>query len=531
MRQKPGEPEEIARSSNWQEKVFMERESDKTATEVTGQPIDGVWFCGVLRGGEWLRRGRDIGWMGLALLLSILTLTGEMSGQRRYTIEKPKERSVSETVRVRTTSRQPNARGLLVVLVEPILPGSVTVRGLDGRELGRADADQENGQAEFSLPRGKSYLIEVSHPGYGTEKVSSRQLTGQTITRVRLNARSASVRLGDLPVGAQILVDGAARAVVDASGTALVTEIPPGGHRLTISHPEYNDFEDSFEVRAAGEEVRYPRIPLTRVARLELNGPSGALVMIDGALQGKINESGKLRVNYEIEQTVERSITAELVGFQPWSRRMMLSPGPRVIDIELSPVVTSAGVTDFFDRINQWNAPAAWQVIGDSRNKRLEVRGEIPGTLKDQVYRDLQANFTVWFGDGQGVTWALKIDGPGRNYYLFHISGPSSTAMTPRRFFTYIVRDGGAPVEVGTPVPILAELNAKSSYTISVTVRDFTIQHSITSNDSGETNDLGVWTDTSVSREKFIYGSFGFRSMGGEVFLVDDFNIEPLKRP
>ena len=138
--------------------------------------------------------------------------------------------------------------------------------------------------------------------------------------------------------------------------------------------------------------------------------------MIDGALQGKINESGKLRVNYEIEQTVERSITAELVGFQPWSRRMMLSPGPRVIDIELSPVVTSAGVTDFFDRINQWNAPAAWQVIGDSRNKRLEVRGEIPGTLKDQVYRDLQANFTVWFGDGQGVTWALKIDGPGRNY-------------------------------------------------------------------------------------------------------------------
>ena len=153
MRQKPGEPEEIARSSNWQETVFMERESDKTATEVTGQPIDGVWFCGALRGGEWLRRGRDIGWMGLALLLSILTLTGEMSGQRRYTIEKPKERSVSETVRVRTTSRQPNARGLLVVLVEPILPGSVTVRGLDGRELGRADADQENGQAEFSLPR------------------------------------------------------------------------------------------------------------------------------------------------------------------------------------------------------------------------------------------------------------------------------------------------------------------------------------------------------------------------------------------
>jgi hypothetical protein len=253
-----------------------------------------------------------------------------MSGQRRYTIEKPKERSVSRDGTSSTTSRQPNARGLLVVLVEPILPGSITVRASMVVELGRADADQENGQVEFSLPRGKSYLIEVSHPGYGTEKVSSRQLTGQTITRVR----------GSTPIGVsqtQVIcrwerrswLMARVRTVVDASGTALVTEITPGGHRLTISHPEYNDFEDSFEVRAAGEEVRYPRIPLTRVARLELNGPPGVLVMIDGALQGKINESGKLRINYEIEQIVERSITAELVGFQPWSRRMMLNPGPR----------------------------------------------------------------------------------------------------------------------------------------------------------------------------------------------------------
>lgn len=506
----------------------MERKQDKTTTSMADDEAGEV----PLKSGRlWFKVCYGTGRVGGSIFFIILSLTCEIYGQRRYTIEKPKERPSSETVRVRTTSRQPNARGLLVVLIEPILPGAVLVRGGDGREVARADADQENGQAEFSLPRGKSYQVEVSHPGYGTEKVSSRLLTGQTITRVRLSAKSASVRLRDLPVGAQILIDGVSRAVVDESGTALVTEILPGGHRLVITHPEYNNFEDNFEVKAAGEEVRYPRIPLKRVARLEFNGPSGSLVMIDGALQGKINDSGKLRIEYEIEQAVERVITVELLGYQTWSRRMTLSPGPRAIDIELSPVVTSAGVTDFFDSINQWNAPPAWQVVGDARNKRLEVRGESAGVLRDQVYRDLQANFTVWFGDGRGATWALKIDGQGRNYYLFHISGPSSTTMTPRRFFTYVVRDGGPPVEVGTPVPILAELNTKSSYTISVTIRDFTIQHSITSNDSGETNDLGVWTDTSVSREKFLYGSFGFRSLAGEIFQIDDFNIEPLKKP
>lgn len=468
--------------------------------------------------------------LGVTLGL-MLGLAEAASAQRRYTTTRPKERTGAETVRVKTTSRQADARGVLVVLVEPILPGEIVIRSAEGRDLARASADQENGQAEFALPRGRSYLIEVSHPGYAKASLKSRLLTGQTIARVRLNAQSASLRLRDLPAGAQILIDDQPGATVDGSGTAVVAGILPGQHRLRITHPEYNDFTDSFEVVEAGEEVSFGKIPLTRVARLEISGPAGALILIDGALQGKINEGGRLAIDYELEQAAERVIAAELTGYQTWTSRLSLSPGKRVIVIEMSPVITSAGVTDFFDSLTQWQAPAAWRVTGDSRNKRLEVQGAAPGVLKDRTYRDFQANFSLWLEDGRGASWALKIDPEGRHYYLFHLAGPAAAGVTPRRFHTYLVREGEPPTEVGTPVPLLTDLTAQTSYTISVTVSDFTIHHTITSNDSGETNDLGVWTDTAATRERYRYGSFGFRSLHGEKFLVDDFNLEPVKKP
>lgn len=464
-------------------------------------------------------------------LLFLLSLTTTVRGQRRYTVTKPKERSGSETVKVRTSSRQSASRGVLVVLVEPVLPGEIRVSTPDGRDLGRATADLLNGQAEFTLPRDKAYLIEVSHPGYASTTVRSRPLGQQAVVRVRLNARSASLRLRDLPVGAKILIDDQARATVTGSDDVTITEIQPGDHRLRIVHPEYNDFEDTFEVIEAGEEVSFGRIPLTRVARLEVEGPAGAAILIDGAMQGRITESGRLLILYELDRSAERTIAAELTGFQPWRLVTALGPGPRTIRVQLTPVETSAGVSDFFDSLSQWSPPATWSVSGDNRNKKLEVRGPEPGQLRGLVYRDFQVNFTVWFEDGKGAAWMVRIDPAGLNYYLFHISGPESTALTPRRFHTYLVRNGGAPVPVGTPVPLLADITPRTSYTISLTVQDFRIQHAITSNDTGETNDLGVWTDVSTDREKFLYGSFGFRSLHGEVFRIDDLNIEPLRKP
>lgn len=467
--------------------------------------------------------------VGLFLALGLMAIPA--SGQRRYTVTRPKERSGSETLKVRTSARQTDTRGVLVVLVEPVLPGQIKVSRQNGREVGSAAADAEEGQAEFALPRNAVYQVEVSHPGYANSVVTTRPLGRQTVLRVRLNARFASLKLRDIPTGAQVLIDERPQVTVVEGGEVTIPEIQPGAHRLRIVHPEYNDFEDNFEVVAAGEVVSFGRIPLTRVARIEVEGPAGAAILIDGALQGRITESGRLQILYELDRVTDLTISAELTGFQPWKLPTQLTPGPRKIRVEMLPVLTSAGVSDFFDSLSQWAAPSDWTVTGDNRNKRLTVKGSQVGQLRGLVYRDIQVNFTVWFDDGMGASWAVRMDPAGRSYYLFHISGPGSTALTPRRFHTFLVRNGEAPVPVGTPVPLLVDISPLTSYTISLTVREFTIQHSITSNETGETNDLGIWTDVSSDREKYLYGTFGLRSLHGEVFRIDDLNVEPLQRP
>lgn len=451
--------------------------------------------------------------------------------QRRYSVGKPRERAATEAVKIRTADRLASSKGVLVVLIEPVLPGQITIKTRSGRELARAEADAENGQAEFPLPRGVNYLIEASHPGYQAVVTVSPRLGAQSVARIRLAAESASVKLRDLPGGASILVNGEVRATSPASGAVVIPGLRPGSYLLQVRHPEFNDFDDTFVVTEAGEEVNYPRLPMTRTAKLTFRGPSGAAILIDGALRGKIPPEGLVQIDYEIQSTEEPTVTVELPGYHPWILRERLLPGPRALQVDLSPIVTSTGTSDFFDRLVQWEAPPTWRVIQDERNSRLEVRGSAPGLLKEQIYRNFEATFTLWMPDGQGAAWAIRANRSGSDYYLFHLTGPNARTGTPRRFSTYLVREGKPPEEVGTPAPLLVDLAPNASYTIGVTVRDFTIQHTITSNETGETNDLGIWTDTSPSRESHLFGTFGFRALHEEIFLVDDFHIVPLQTP
>lgn len=455
---------------------------------------------------------------GVACLLAGTTTA---FAQREYTVVRPRERSAFERVIIRTKAAQPT-RSVLAVVLDPVISGQVVVKDTAGRVVSEQKADQ-SGQAEFQLQRGRAYVVEVSHPGFLSASGKSHPRKASEIVRVSLTPRFAKFNLRGLPAGAQVFIDDRLRATVDKSGIAAVSEIEPGQHSLRISHPEYNDYTDYFDKLEAGEEINYSRITLTRVAKLTVQGPADALVLIDGAVQGKVRADGKVQIDYALERAAEHTINVELLGYQTWSQKLLLAPGPRTIEVKLDPVLTSAGVTDYFDNLAQWNAPASWKIV--SAGQRLQVSGSQLGTLKDKIYRDFEANFLVWLGDGKGATWAVRADKEGRNYYLFHLSGPNATAHTPRRFYTYLVTDGGAPQEVSTPIPVLIDLNTKTSYTINVRVTGHTIRHKITSNDTAEEVDLGIWTDTTTMRDKFLYGSFGFRALAGEVFAVDDFTL------
>lgn len=455
--------------------------------------------------------------------ICLLLCATTVFAQREYTVIKPPERSPYERVTIRTKAGQPS-KGVLAVILDPIISGQVVVKDAAGRVLSEQKADRI-GQAEFQLQRGKAYKVEVSHPGFLSATSKSNPLRASEIVRINLIPRFVKFDLRGLPRGAQIFIDDKPRATVEQSGVVVIDEVEPGRHSLRISHPEYNDYTDNFENQKleAGDEVSYGRIPLTRVAKLNVQGPVGASVLIDGAVQGKIRTDGAVQIDYELERAAEHTINVELLGYQTWSQKLLLAPGPRTIAVKLDPVVTSAGVTDYFESLTQWNAPAPWKIV--SAGQRLEVRGAQLGTLKDKTYRDFEANFLLWLGDGKGATWAVRADQEGRNYYLFHLSGPNATARTPRRFYTYLVTDGGAPQEVSTPIPLLLDLNTKTSYTINVRVTRHTVTHKITSNDTAEEVSLGIWTDTTATRDKFLYGAFGFRALADEVFTIDDFTL------
>jgi hypothetical protein len=440
-------------------------------------------------------------------------------------VAKPRERSSAERVVVVTKPVQPS-KGVLAVVLSRYINAQVVVKDSSGRVLEKKDAG-EQGQAEFQLQRGRIYQVEASHPGYLSVSSKTRPLGATSIVRLDLVPQSASLKIRNLPEGAQILIDDQPRATADKTGAITISDLAPGEHSLTIRHPEYNDYTDRLPKVAAGDEVNYGRIPLTRVAKLTIQGPPGATILIDGAVQGKINPEGAVRIDYELDQASERVISVELLGYQPWSKRELLSPGPRTITIKLDPIVTSAGVSDFFDNLSLWNAPPSWKIVSDARNRKLEVKGEQLGLLNDKVYRDFDANFLLWLGDGKGATWAIRVSKDGRSYYLFHLAGPKSTTHTPKRFYTYLVKDGADPIEVSTPIPVLLDLDKPGPFTVTISARGYTITQSITDRDAEE-SDLGVWTDTTVTKERFLYGSFGFRTLSGEVFQVDDLNLEPL---
>ncbi|MGH9832580.1 MAG: hypothetical protein ACREBD_25345 [Blastocatellia bacterium] len=461
------------------------------------------------------------------LIFCFLIATSPVLAQREYTVIKPRPRPVLEPVTVPRRASQPT-KVVLAVFLDPIVAGKVVVTDTKGRVLEEADADSE-GLAIFELRRGRSYLVKASSPGFISAEKKSGVLRASVPLRLQLKAQFASLELPGLPKGAQIFIDDKLCATAD-QGVVVLNNIDPGPHTLLVRHPEYNDYRADLNNLEAGGVARFLPPILIKVAKLTIQGPAGATVLIDGAMHGKIRSGGTVQIDYELAQAAEHTISVELLDYQPWSKKEMLAPGPRTINITLDPIVTSAGFSDFFANLSLWNAPPSWKIIPDGRNNKLEVGGEQIGALSDKTYRDFRAVFTIWLKDGKGATWAVRIDKEGRNYYLFHLAGPNSTAHTPNRFFTYLVKDGAAPVEVNTPIPLLVDLNQKDPYTIKVEVTGYAVAHYITSEQSGEENTLGAWTDTAATKDKFLYGSFGFRSLSGEVFTVDDLHIEPITK-
>src|SRR5262245_50411893 len=214
-------------------------------------------------------------------------------------VAKPRERSNTERVVVRTRAVLPS-KGVLAVVLSQYLNAQVIIKDSSGRVLDKKDAGDQ-GQAEFQLQRGKVYQVEASYPGYLSASGKSTPLGLSSIVRLALVPQFASLKIPNLPTGAQVFIDDAMRATVDKTGDVIIRDLTPGDHSLAIRHPEYNDYTDTLPKVPAGVELSYAKIPLTRVAKLTIQGPAGARILIDGAVQGVINIDGAVRIDYELE--------------------------------------------------------------------------------------------------------------------------------------------------------------------------------------------------------------------------------------
>jgi hypothetical protein len=468
-------------------------------------------------------------------LASSLTLLVSVSafaqGGRELPIEKPRERTTNEAPKVKPPVRQAANVSTVLVLLNPIVPGQVVIKSAAGKIIKQGEADQE-GQVSFQLPRGQSYQVEATSPGYSSASAAVKPAKALEPVRISLNAESRVIRLQNFPQGGEVLIDNKVVQPSTVGGITTVVGVSPTKHKVLVRHAEYNDYKIDIDLSrmSIGETLTIP-ITLDRVAKLTIQSVAGAEILIDGAVYGRVPASGTVNVAFAVSpQATEHVISAERPGYVSRSLRERLTPGPRTLNLELEPFANPEGASDGFDNLNQWSAPATWKPASTATNRTLQISGTQIGLLKGKIYKDFQAVFTLWMPDGKGATWGVKADQSGKNYYLFHLSGPKATGgFLPNRFYTFVVKDGGEPVEVNPPTPLVVDLTPTSSFLIHIVAQGYTIEHSITSNETGEKVTLGRYTDSSESRDKFLYGFFGFRSYPGEVFIIDDFTIDPSK--
>lgn len=469
----------------------------------------------------------------LVFVLQLFCATTVLA-QRDYTVVKPRERTSTETVTLNRRATQ-STKGILAVVLQPVLAAKVVVTDAKGNIIEQTNTDNVTGQAEFELRRGATVTIKVISPGYLAAETKARVLKSNNIVRLALTAQFARIELPGAPAGAEIFIDNnKVRATADQSGRIVIDDLAPGNHTLRVRHPEYNDYQTLLDKLEAGTSISFPSLMgtlLTKVAKLTIQALPNATVLIDGEFQGRINADGQVQIDYELAQASEHTIAVELLGYQPWTRKELLTPGPRKLEIKLEPLVTSAGATDGFANLAQWSYPTTWKIVSQKGKEldtsKLQVSGSGIGVLKEKTYRDFTVTFTVWLSDEKGAAWVVRTAPTGRNYYLFYLSGPKAGELTPRRLYTYRVKDGQMS-EVETPTPMTFDFKEKDSYYVTVSVRGNQIKHTLQAISTAEESGAS-YTDTFTDKDQFLYGSFGFTSFKGEVFLVDDLLLDPVK--
>ena len=299
----------------------------------------------------------------------------------------------------------------------------------------------------------------------------------------------------------------------------IVDGLTPGKHKLRVDHPDYVIVEKTFPAVEAGEEYFWIFKPEFATVPMTVHTEPLTKVYVDGEFRGATPDNGVLEVNDVRLGTREVKLVKD--GYVEYKDTRTFDYGKPVdVSVKLVPLPTSAEFSDDFDiNLNKWAVPAGWS----PSSGRLTIQNCTSlGTAKNIVYRDFVMAFHLKLEDGKGAAWAVRAKDPN-NYYLFYLSGPKG--LFPGRFNTYVVKDGKFdPTNPVQSVVVITNLAAKGEYEIEINGKKDVIEHTITPTETGKPEPLGVFQDPDKT---YLYGGIGFRSVGPEVFSVDELFVQP----
>jgi hypothetical protein len=370
--------------------------------------------------------------------------------------------------------------------------------------------------------------IVAKHPDFDDLKLEIPLEKGKAKTeKLNLISKYGEIKLGGIVEGAQIFIDD-----VDVTASAkregeevTLSRVPRGLRKFKFTHPDYITREEEIEIKPS-ELVADATGLVLATADLTLSSTFGAEVYIDAESKGKIPASGKIVVNGIKPGAREIKVVKD--GYEEKKVTQKLVIGAQDLAIKLVPIPNTG---EFFEPFNNgltlWNAPAEWKV---DEKAKLHVQGASKlGYPKKGIFRDLDGQFTLKMLNGKGVAWALRVTGEGKNYYLFHLSGPK--AKTPNVMRTYVCQDGNLDltkfaqsIKVNT-----VTLNPDFFYSIRISARGNKIETFIRPNqgpEAGTEIPLDVFIDESNT---FTYGNIAFTTVDGEEAMVDDVGIKPVE--
>ncbi|MBI4850901.1 MAG: hypothetical protein HY819_03645 [Acidobacteria bacterium] len=379
----------------------------------------------------------------------------------------------------------------------------------------------------IDLKPGTVTLI-AKHPDFDEQKLELVLEKGKAKTeKVNLISKYGDIKLGGIPEGAQVFIDGEEKtSIAKREGEELtLSRISRGVRKLKITHPDYITREEDLEIKA-GELIADANGLVLATADLNLTSTPGAEIYVDAESKGKVLPSGKIVVNGI--KPGEREIKVVKDGYEEKKIVQKLIIGSQDLAVKLVPIPNTG---EFFEPFNngltQWNAPTDWKV---DEKAKLHVQGVSKlGYPKKGIFRDLDGQFTVKMLNGKGLAWALRVTGEGKNYYLFHLSGPKG--KTPNMMRTYICQDGNLDlskfaqsIKVNT-----VTLSPDYFYSIRISVRGNKIETFIKPNqgpEAGTEIPLDVFIDESNT---FTYGNIAFTTVDGEETMIDDVGIKPVE--